>query len=311
MIIARLTLGFVAALWANSALAIGSEFTVQATLDDNGVPANGSYDLNFQAQSLIGANIGPAVTIEDVVVTQGVFTVQLDLGTNVFSGSDRVLQIGVRPGASSGPFTPLSPDIPIQPSPYAQLSQSAQLADLASDVTDFAIDAIDIDTNAVTSEKIATDAVTNSKIAASAVGADQIATNAVGSAEIAPDAVGSAEIATGAVGSDAIGANAVGPDELQSNSVTLSKIDGANYTSPANLNTSINASTCGQFDLSVTGGFTPGDFVIGMPNSTFPANIVLSVGIVVSTNVVRMRFCNVGTTTQSLVNAQIRLISLR
>lgn len=268
MITRSIILGLIAVLWAGSTLAIGRLVTIQGTLDDAGVPANGSYDLIFQLKSNLGSNVSLPITLEDRTVSQGVFTVQVDFGAGVFSSGDRVIAVSVRPGASSGAYTALSPDIPEQPAPYAQLASNSELAD---DVIDFAIDEIDIATGAVSARNIAS----------GAVGVDEIATAAVGNLELANEAV------------------------------SLSKLRGANYTSPTNFNATILANSCGQVDISVTGGFTAGDFVIGMTNSTFPSNVILQTGVVVSTNVVRMRFCNVGNSTQNMVNEQIRLISLR
>jgi hypothetical protein len=58
-----------------------------------------------------------SLTNDAVPVTNGLFTVLLDFG-NVFDGSPRFLDIGVRTNAGSA-FTPLSPRQPITPAPYA------------------------------------------------------------------------------------------------------------------------------------------------------------------------------------------------
>ena len=52
-------------------------------------------------------------------MVDGLFTVELDFGSDVFNGDARWLEIGVRPGDSSGSFTTLSPRQELTPTPYA------------------------------------------------------------------------------------------------------------------------------------------------------------------------------------------------
>lgn len=100
----------------------GSTFTYQGRLTEGGAPANGSYDLRFilyTAESG-GSQVGSIIeTKDDVPVANGLFTVTLNFGLGVFDGSPRWLEIAVRPGASSGDFTVLSPRQRITPTPYA------------------------------------------------------------------------------------------------------------------------------------------------------------------------------------------------
>jgi hypothetical protein len=109
-------------------------FTYQGRLTDSGGTANGQYDLEFKLYDGVtgGTQQGSTVTLEDVQVTNGVFTVQLDFGAEVFSGADRFLEIGVRAGASAGAFTTLSPRQQITSTPYAVRSISAGTADTAT-----------------------------------------------------------------------------------------------------------------------------------------------------------------------------------
>lgn len=162
---------FVAALlaFATQASAVGTPFTFQGTLEDAGAAANGSYDLQFVVKTTAGAALLTPITIEDVLVVGGVFTVQLDFGDVAFTGADRRLGMSVRPGASTGTFVALAPDLPINATPYAQLSNDALQANIALDVVDFAIDSIDINTSAVTTEKLQNDAVTADKLASNSV----------------------------------------------------------------------------------------------------------------------------------------------
>ncbi len=103
-------------------------FMYQGRLTDAGAPANGVYDLEFKLYDAGGAPIGNT-TREDVQVTDGTFTVQLDFGQPPFvSGAANTLEIGVRPGTSTGAFTAMSPRQPLTSSPYAiQTINAAQL----------------------------------------------------------------------------------------------------------------------------------------------------------------------------------------
>ena len=164
-------LGFVPALLAlsTSAFAASPPFTFQGSLEDAGLPANGSYDLQFVLKNATGTALSVPTTLEDVAVIGGVFTVTLDFGEAAFSGGDRRLGMAVRPGTSGGAFVPLSPDLPVNATPYSLTTNTALTAIVADDVIDFAIDAIDINSNAVTTVKIQDDAVTAAKLASNSV----------------------------------------------------------------------------------------------------------------------------------------------
>ena len=92
---------------SNPALALSNSFSYQGSLMDSGQAANGSYDLQFELQTQAGVAVGSPVLLEDVAIIQGVFTVDLDFGAAVTSG-DFQLQIGIRPGSSTGSYTLLS-----------------------------------------------------------------------------------------------------------------------------------------------------------------------------------------------------------
>lgn len=113
-------------------------FTYQGQLSDSGVSANGSYDMQFSLFDLAqnGSQQGATVTLTSVPVTNGIFTVQLDFGSNVFTGNDaQFMQIAVRPGGTSGTFTSLLPRVPLTPTPYAIRANSAAAADSATTAT--------------------------------------------------------------------------------------------------------------------------------------------------------------------------------
>jgi hypothetical protein len=98
----------------------GTAFTYQGYLEDLGSPADGFYDLEFKLYDAVtgGGQAGPTVLKDDVSVSAGTFTVKLDF-TSVFDGTAYWLDIGVRPGVSTGSFTPLIPRQPLTAVPYA------------------------------------------------------------------------------------------------------------------------------------------------------------------------------------------------
>lgn len=100
---------------------LGTAFTYQGRLTDGGSPANGSHDFEFKLwdEPTAGGQVGSTVTKNNVTVTNGLFTVQLDFGNNAFNGDARYLGIGVRPGTSTGAYTTLAPRQALTATPYA------------------------------------------------------------------------------------------------------------------------------------------------------------------------------------------------
>src|ERR1051326_5107886 len=70
-----------------------STFTYQGRFTDGGTAAGGNYDMQFKVcdSPTLGAGhqIGSTIANPAVLVSGGVFTVQLDLGAAAFSGADR------------------------------------------------------------------------------------------------------------------------------------------------------------------------------------------------------------------------------
>jgi hypothetical protein len=110
-----------AAPGASPAVPSGTGFTYQGRLVDNGSLANGSYDIQFSLfdSAAAGTQIGPTVTYNDVAISQGLFSVELDFGTGAFGGGGRWLVIAIRPGSSAGAYTLLSPRQKLSPAPSA------------------------------------------------------------------------------------------------------------------------------------------------------------------------------------------------
>lgn len=102
----------------------GTAFTYQGQLKQNGTPVNGSCYLQFKLYSDAGGTslvAGPVNgSPNPVIVTNGQFTVRIDLGSGPFQGDARWLQTLVKCGSDTG-YTPLSLE-PVTPTPYALYS---------------------------------------------------------------------------------------------------------------------------------------------------------------------------------------------
>jgi hypothetical protein len=114
------------------ALGQGTAFTYQGQLDNGTNPVTGLYDIRFHLYSALtgGTLLGGPTTNTAVPVTNGVFTVMVDFGPNVFIGSSNWLNIGVRP-TGVGAFIALTPRTQVTPTPYAIFAETADAAGLA------------------------------------------------------------------------------------------------------------------------------------------------------------------------------------
>ncbi|MGQ9599448.1 MAG: hypothetical protein ACUVWZ_08515 [Anaerolineae bacterium] len=107
----------------------GNVFTYQGYLTEGGLPAHGLYDFAFSLYAdLAGTQwVTDAKSVNNAQVTNGLFTVPVDLTDAMYgdvhfylNGEARYLRIGVRPGASTGSYTWLTPLQALTPAPYAQ-----------------------------------------------------------------------------------------------------------------------------------------------------------------------------------------------
>lgn len=116
-----------------TAFAQGTAFTYQGRLNDDGGPAAGRYDFRFRIAADADGNsyIGSAVLTNGVSTADGLFTVTLDFGTGIFTGSNYWLQIEVRTNGPGG-YTVLSPLQQINATPYAIAAGSLTSGGLAS-----------------------------------------------------------------------------------------------------------------------------------------------------------------------------------
>ncbi len=101
--------------------AVGTGFTYQGRLEEGGLPANGDYD--FQARlfddAVAGTQIGITLMANDLPVVDGLFGTFMDFGAAAFTTEARWLELSVRPGASTGAYTTLTPRQRIRPAPLA------------------------------------------------------------------------------------------------------------------------------------------------------------------------------------------------
>jgi hypothetical protein len=114
---------------AVEAAALGTAVTYQGRLLDAGETATGTYDFELKLFDALsgGTQVGPTIDVADVVVDGGIFTLSLDFGAQ-FNGQLRYLDVGVRPGASTGAYTVLAPRAALSAAPNAQFASSATSA---------------------------------------------------------------------------------------------------------------------------------------------------------------------------------------
>jgi hypothetical protein len=112
---------------ASKLSAQGTAFNYQGRLSDAGAAANGKYDLRFAVFNAVtnGTQAGISLTNFNVPVSNGLFTVTLDFGSGLFTGTNYWLDIAVRATNVTTVFTTLVPRQPILPVPYAIFANSA------------------------------------------------------------------------------------------------------------------------------------------------------------------------------------------
>ncbi len=118
-------------LICGSARAQVTSFSYQGKLDEAGVPANGQYDFLFKLYQVPsgGSQVGSDFVRDNVQVTNGIFTTFMSFGTTPFLTSPLYyVEVAVRPGASTGVYTVLSPRTAIQTTPYSLKSFASDIA---------------------------------------------------------------------------------------------------------------------------------------------------------------------------------------
>jgi hypothetical protein len=116
----------VAMFFASTALAdpLGSAFTYQGQLTDNGSPANAMYDFQFALfTSAIGGTAVDTVNADDLSVSNGLINASLDFTAVPFNGQGLWIEVSMRP-AGSGSYTTLSPRQALSAAPFALYAMS-------------------------------------------------------------------------------------------------------------------------------------------------------------------------------------------
>lgn len=112
-----------------------SVFTYQGKLNDGGVAANGSYDMQFRLFDAVSAGnqVGSTLTISNVQATAGIFSTSLDFSAVAFSsGAERFLEISISPAGQNN-FTVLAPRQRLTSAPYSiQAANAANLGGVAA-----------------------------------------------------------------------------------------------------------------------------------------------------------------------------------
>lgn len=193
---------------------LSTAFSYQGELRVQGQPANGSFDLQFTPypNPTSMAPLQAALIVENVAISGGIFSTSLDFGSTLFLGDAIHLQIGVRPGNSSGAFQALSPRQLVQAAPYALKVRAGSVTDL------------ELAAGSVGNSALAIESVTMGKIAPGAVGFEQLAGNSVSSFHIADGSVTAADLAPGAIPPPTLQDGQVTTPKLADTAVTTAKL---------------------------------------------------------------------------------------
>lgn len=237
---------WVAACLAPAAVALaaplGSAFTYQGQLKESGQPASSLYDLQVCLFDDLANSVPLAciANIDDVPVEEGLFSVVLDFGATPFAGELRYLELRVRPGASSGAYTTLTPRQAIRPAPEAlraATSSAAPWSGLSGVPAGFADGIDNTGTGTVTSVASGTGLtggpITGSgtlAIATAGVGTAQLANDAVDASKLAANAVDTAALVDANVTTGKIADDAISAAKLANNAVDTAAIVDANVT---------------------------------------------------------------------------------
>jgi|GEM_PF-4255220 len=105
----------------------GTAFTYQGRLSSATTGVTGLYDFRFAAYDAMvnGNQVGNTVNLTAVGVTNGLFTVTLDFGANVFAGASRYLDLAAKANGSLAAFVSMTPRQSLTPAPYATYAKSA------------------------------------------------------------------------------------------------------------------------------------------------------------------------------------------
>ncbi len=101
-------------------VSLGTGFTYQGQLRNNGAPVNGSCDIAFRLYDAATSGTLLALPLtQTIAIANGLFTTQLDFGATTFNGDARWLDMRVRCPAGSGTFTLFDQRQALTAVPYA------------------------------------------------------------------------------------------------------------------------------------------------------------------------------------------------
>ena len=225
-----------------SSIAINAQttaFTYQGKLTDNTSVGNGTYDLQFALyDALTGGNqVGTTQTHTGVILNRGIFTVDLDFGSQ-FPGADRWLEISVKKPSDLS-YTTLLPRQKISSVPYAVRALSAAAADTLSSAC----------VGCVTDSQINT--VSGSKVTGTVANATNAAT-----ATIAATATNATNAATASSVSNSAGDSVVTAINASSSAINTAKVSGDVELAPSAQQTT--SSTNHLINLKLVGSRTLG-----------------------------------------------------
>ncbi len=121
-----------------SAELVGSGFSYQGELLDNGSPANTLYDIKFIAYDALvdGNSVGMAVEFLNVEVINGLFNIEnVDFGDIAYEGKEVFIEVSVRKSIDAGTYSALDPRQRIGATPYSVQSEFSKQADTATTAT--------------------------------------------------------------------------------------------------------------------------------------------------------------------------------
>lgn len=106
---------------------LSSSLTYQGRLSLDGSSVNETADFQFSLWDAAtnGSAVGSVITVEDYLVVDGLFTVELDFGVMALNGDARWLEVAVRSPAGSGIYTVLSNRQSVTAAPYASYAIEA------------------------------------------------------------------------------------------------------------------------------------------------------------------------------------------
>ncbi len=131
--------------------ALDPGFSYQGELRLSGVPIDGDHDFRFRlyADEFGGSVVGPILSINNVPVAEGVFSVFLDFGSAPLASQPQFLEIDVRT-SGAGAFQTLAPRTRLSVTPYAWAAAVALEDSVDSDsIVPGSVGSLQIDSSAV------------------------------------------------------------------------------------------------------------------------------------------------------------------